>query len=131
MLFWYYEPIVTIPTRNHGESYVKYDQRLIDFFYEYMKNYSVRYTVFRNFWSVLKGDFSKNAGYKYFIKLLYHTNTDWSSFKYKGYEYKNIVKKPPRKEMLAYEKYTFPFMRHTPYGTKKYKEMVLPRLNNY
>ncbi len=130
MLFWYYEPIITIPIRSHGESYAKYDQRLMDFFYEYMKNYSVKYAVFRNFWSVLKDDFSKNIGYEYFIKLLYRSNIDWSFFKYKGYDYKRIIKKLPRKEMLLYEECTFPFMRLTPSGTKKYKEMVLPRFSS-
>ena len=107
----YYDPIMVIPIKRYSEPYASYDKRLMDFFYEYMKKYSVRRTLFRNFWDVVKDDFSKDPNYRYFLKLLYRTNIDWSLFRYKGDEFKKITKKLPRKKMLAYEEHTFPFLR--------------------
>lgn len=111
MLQGYLIPNISIPIRKYGEPYKNYNLRLLDFFYKYMKHFSVKETMFRNFWDVLKDDLIEDLNYKNLIRLLYKSNIKWTFLEYKGSRFNSITKKPPRKNMFILNKYSIPFFR--------------------
>lgn len=111
MLQGYLIPKISIPIRKYAESYERYDSRLLDFFYKYMEHFSIKETMFQNFWEVLRNDLIKDPNYKNLIKLLYKSNIKWTSLKYRGSRFNSITKKPPRRDMFILNKYSIPFFR--------------------
>lgn len=56
-----------------------------------MEHFSVKETMFRNFWDVLKDDLIEDLNYKNLIRLLYKSNIKWTFLEYRGGEIDSTV----------------------------------------
>ena len=111
MIETYFVERLYIPDRQYGEKYSNYEQRLLDFFYDYLKNFQWKSLLMGNFWKIFHNDFCLDKNYKIFVKVLYKNNLDWKYLKGSPRQKHSIMKKPKRKDLLIINKKAFPFLR--------------------
>ena len=111
MIISYIADKAEIPVRLYAEKYSSYEERLLLFFYEYLKEYKWWKPFMLDFWKVFHNDFCLDPNYKLFVKLLYRSNLDWSYLRGSPRWKYSVINKPKRKRLLIIDKKAIPFLR--------------------
>lgn len=113
MINCYIDEKIVLPVRKKGQSYREYNEKIDEFFLNYIKNYKWRERIYRSFWKNFREDFLKDPSYVYVLKYLYKKNISLKNLNLKGWvgNREEIVFLVNRKSMLNSYPKTIPFLR--------------------
>lgn len=113
MINCYIDEKIVLPVRKKGQSYREYNEKIDEFFLNYIKNYKWRERIYRSFWKNFREDFLKDPSYVYVLKYLYKKNISLENLNLKGWvgNREEIVFLVNRKSMLNSYPKTIPFLR--------------------
>lgn len=113
MINCYIDEKIALPVRKKGQSYREYNEKIDEFFLNYIKNYKWRERIYRSFWKNFREDFLKDPSYVYVLKYLYKKNISLENLNLKGWvgNREEIVFLVNRKSMLNSYPKTIPFLR--------------------
>ena len=113
MINCYIDEKIVLPMRKKGQSYREYNEKIDEFFLNYIKNYKWRERIYRSFWKNFREDFLKDPSYVYVLKYLYKKNISLENLNLKGWvgNREEIVFLVNRKSMLNSYPKTIPFLR--------------------
>lgn len=113
MINCYIDEKIVLPVRKKGQSYREYNEKIDEFFLNYIKNYKWRERIYRSFWKNFREDFLKDPSYVYVLKYLYKKNISLENLNLRGWvgNREEIVFLVNRKSMLNSYPKTIPFLR--------------------